>query len=153
MTKRRNTEIQYPSGWRVLYWKRNMSAEEIIKALGYNYSGTISNTWSGVGERHDLYRTPVYAEAFKEWKRRLVLRFPLPKPTSERLDELETKLDRVLAALGQSSESLQQEDNTVIDSQEQNRQQKELDRFLANRDSQVKAQERRDRKVGQEELG
>jgi hypothetical protein len=108
----------HPTGWRILHWKRNMSAEEIIKALGYNYSGTISKTWSGVGERHDLYRTPVYAEAFKEWKRRLVLHFPPPKPTSERLDELETKLDGVLAALGQSSESLQQENNKVIEVEE-----------------------------------
>ena len=134
-------------------WRKDITSDEILMALGYNANGTISKTWYGVSERHDIYRTPVYAEAFKEWKRRLVEHFPPPKPTSERLDELETKLDGVLAALGQISESLQQEDNKVIDSQEQNRQQKELDMFLANRDSQVKAQERRARKVGQEALG
>ena len=44
------------------------------------------------------------------------------------------------------------EDNTVIDSQEQNRQQKELNKFLAHRDRQAKTQESKARKAEVEEL-
>ena len=156
--------MQYPPyGWRILEDTRNMSVEEVVRALGYYPSGRISHTWTGVAKQHELYDQPVYDEAFKEWQRRLVLLFPPPKSTSERLDELETKLDGILVTLGQSSESLQlerwieswqhrREDNTVIDSQEQNRQQKELNKFLAHRDRQAKTQESKARKAEVEEL-
>ena len=103
------TKKPYRTGWRVLHWRPSLSAEEIIRALGYNRSGSISNIWEGVSERDELYRKPVYTEAFEEWKRRLAELFPPPKPTSERLDEIEAKIDRVLAAL------VEAESNTEVE--------------------------------------
>ena len=115
--------MPYPTGWRVLENTSYMSVEEVVRALGYHASGRISHSWTGLHERHELYKKPVYAEAFKEWRRRLSVHLALGRDKSK----LEKELDR------------QQEE--LEDEQDLDRAQKELDMFLEKRDRQVKSQE------------
>lgn len=90
-------------------WRKDITSDEILMALGFNSDGTIRKQWSELRPSHQLYGSAAYEVAFEEWERRASWHFSpqhaileMTNSNCELLAEIGTKLDRALAALEES---------------------------------------------------